>query len=37
LLDAWGTCEDCPEDLNDDDVDNVVDLLESLGAWGPCP
>lgn len=25
-----------PADVNGDGVVNVVDLLELLGAWGPC-
>lgn len=27
----------CPADLNGDGVVDVSDLLELLGAWGPCP
>ena len=27
----------CPEDLNHDGVVNVLDLLQLLAAWGPCP
>jgi hypothetical protein len=27
----------CPEDLNNDGVVNVLDLLQALAAWGPCP
>jgi hypothetical protein len=34
-----GACEfipDCPADVNDDGVVNVLDLLAVLAAWGPC-
>ena len=24
-------------DLNDDGIVNVIDLLQLLAAWGPCP
>jgi hypothetical protein len=27
----------CPGDTNGDEVVNVDDLLEVIGAWGPCP
>jgi parallel beta-helix repeat protein len=36
LLEAWGPCPGCPDDLTGDDVVNVSDLLELLGEWGPC-
>jgi hypothetical protein len=26
----------CPSDLNGDDIVSVNDLLQMLGAWGPC-
>jgi hypothetical protein len=29
-------CEDCPEDLNDDQMVGFDDLLLVLEAWGPC-
>ncbi len=28
---------DCPEDVTGDDVVDVLDLLEVLSDWGPCP
>jgi hypothetical protein len=27
----------CPADINGDGIVDVLDLLELLGAWGPCP
>ena len=27
----------CPADINGDNTVNVLDLLEVLAAWGPCP
>jgi hypothetical protein len=32
-----GGPELCPEDIDGNDVVNVFDLLQLLGAWGPCP
>ena len=37
VLAAWGPCDDCPEDVNDDGKVNIDDLFAILGAWGPCP
>jgi V8-like Glu-specific endopeptidase len=35
---AATTCEaPCPADINEDGVVDVLDLLELLSAWGPCP
>lgn len=36
LLSAWGPCDNCQADLNNDDQVNVADLLALLAAWGPC-
>ena len=36
LLAAWGPCQECPEDLNDDEQVGFDDLLLLLAAWGPC-
>ncbi len=33
---AWGNTRG-PEDVNRDGIVNTVDMLELLGAWGPCP
>jgi len=30
-------CPGCTGDLNGDGTVNVLDLLDLLGAWGPCP
>ena len=32
-----GMAPDCPADINDDGVVDVLDLLAVLGAWGDCP
>jgi len=32
-----GCPEPCPGDITGDEVVDVLDLLELLGAWGPCP
>lgn len=32
-----GAAETCAADLTDDSVIDVSDLLQLLGAWGPCP
>ena len=29
--------DSCPPDANNDGVVNIVDLLEVISAWGPCP
>jgi hypothetical protein len=36
IIEAWGACSGCSADLNDDGNVNVSDLLEVVGAWGPC-
>jgi hypothetical protein len=36
--DSFGKCKDlCPGDINNDGVVNVLDFLELLSYWGPCP
>ena len=37
VLGAWGPCNDCPEDLNDDGNVNIDDIFAVLANWGPCP
>ena len=34
---AWGACDGCPEDLNNDGVVDVLDLLTVILGWGGCP
>ncbi len=34
--DTAGCPEPCPADITGDEVIDVLDLLEVLGAWGPC-
>ena len=29
--------EECPPDVDQDGMVGVTDLLQVLGAWGPCP
>jgi hypothetical protein len=36
MLAAWGQ-SDVPEDLNRDGIVDVVDFLQMLSEWGPCP
>ena len=36
LIVAWGDCQGCDEDINDDGLVNVSDLLLVLDAWGSC-
>ena len=36
MVAAWGGTGG-PQDINGDGIVNVLDLLEVLGAWGPCP
>ena len=36
LLNAWGECITCPEDLTRDGVVDLDDLLGLLSWWGPC-
>ena len=40
VIDNWGTCPDCteeiPGDVNFDTLVDVEDLLAIVGAWGPC-
>jgi hypothetical protein len=33
LLSAWGSCDGCEEDLNNDGLVGVDDLLAMLGVW----
>ena len=37
VINAWGSCANCPADLNDDGLVNVNDLLAVINAWGACP
>jgi hypothetical protein len=37
LLNNWGPCPGCPQDLNGDDVVGFADLTTLLSNWGPCP
>ncbi len=34
LLAAWGPCADCPEDLDNNDVVDVIDLAALIANWG---
>ncbi len=36
LLAAWGPCDDCPADFDNNGVVNAADLAQLLAAWGPC-
>ena len=38
LLDAWGLCHthECPSDLDDSGLVDVIDLLLLLARWGQC-
>ncbi len=36
LLERWGPCSRCPEDLDESGVVDFGDLLIVLSAWGPC-
>ena len=33
LLVAWGPCDECPEDLDDNGIVNFADLLILLANW----
>jgi len=37
VIDAWGTCQGCAADINDDGLVGIVDLLLVIEFWGPCP
>ena len=37
ILWVWGTCEDCPEDVNDDGLVDIDDVFATFYLWGPCP
>lgn len=36
VLAAWGPCNGCPEDLDDNGTVDIDDLFIVLGDWGPC-
>ena len=36
VLQAWGTCEGCPEDLDGNGVVDFADILLVLADWGAC-
>ncbi len=36
LLANWGTCADCPSDLDEDGTVGPIDLQQLIAQWGPC-
>ena len=36
MINDWGPCSNCASDVNGDGVVDVSDMLEVVGAWGPC-
>ena len=36
IVNAWGPCQDCPEDLDGSGIVDVADVLLVLGGWGEC-
>ena len=36
VIAAWGPCQGCPEDINQDGEVSFADILVVIGAWGPC-
>jgi hypothetical protein len=36
IVDAWGPCTGCPEDIDGNGTVGADDLLEVIGAWGWC-
>ena len=36
MIGDWGACSGCATDLDGNGVVNVSDLLQVIGAWGPC-
>jgi len=36
VISNWGSCEGCPEDINQDAAVDVSDLLIVVGNWGEC-
>jgi subtilisin family serine protease len=35
VINAWGPCDDCPEDITMDGIVDVDDLFEVINNWGP--
>ena len=36
IINAWGSCVDCPADITGNDVVDVDDLLGVINTWGSC-
>ncbi len=36
IVNAWGPCQECPEDLDESGIVDVADVLLVLGGWGEC-